>query len=141
MHLFFNTVKCNFLIFIHIGGSPNFVPENSESDDEETIRKEEEDLDENEQNEELKLLQQESEMSYEDFLDTLPPEILNSSGISDSNGGELADVSQKVSALFSCVKIFLPGFKKINSQLKSNMARLTYVFIWHRMIEFCFTYK
>lgn len=75
-------------------GSPDFGPESSGSDDEETIKKEEEDLDENEQKEEIKLLQQESEMSFEDFLDTLPPEILNSSA-SQENSNDAKKVSLK----------------------------------------------
>ncbi|XP_054722596.1 helicase domino-like [Uloborus diversus] len=56
----------------------DFEPESSGSDDEETIQKEEEDIDEEEQNKEIALLQQESEMSLEEFLDTLPHEVLKS---------------------------------------------------------------
>ncbi|XP_042903379.1 helicase domino isoform X2 [Parasteatoda tepidariorum] len=55
----------------------DFEPSDSEEDDEETIKMEEENIDKGEQDEEIKLLQQESEMPFEDFLDSLPPEILN----------------------------------------------------------------
>lgn len=48
-------------------------------------------MDENEQNEEIKLLQKESQMSLEDFLDTLPPEILNESVLSDSKAQDSAE--------------------------------------------------
>lgn len=48
-------------------------------------------MDENEQNEEIKLLQKESEMSLEDFLDTLPPEILSESVLSDSKTQDSAE--------------------------------------------------
>ncbi|KAF8768478.1 Helicase domino like protein [Argiope bruennichi] len=58
--------------------SEDFEPSGSDGDDEATIQKEEEDVNEAEQNEEIKLLQQESEMPFEDFLESLPPEILSS---------------------------------------------------------------
>ncbi|CAL1290982.1 unnamed protein product [Larinioides sclopetarius] len=58
--------------------SDDFEPSGSDIDDEATIQKEEEDINEAEQNEEIKLLQQESEMPFEDFLESLPPEILSS---------------------------------------------------------------
>lgn len=57
---------------------PDFSPSlsDAESDDEDTIAREEEMINFEEQSEEIRLLQQESEMSYEDLIDTLPPEML-----------------------------------------------------------------
>ena len=101
--IYFNT-KLLIVNYFFQDESPDFEPESSGSDDEETINKEEEDLDENEQNEEIKLLQQESEMSLEDFLETLPPEILNSSSLSDSKLEESADPKNQVS--FVSISLF-----------------------------------
>ncbi|KAG8188164.1 hypothetical protein JTE90_019444 [Oedothorax gibbosus] len=55
--------------------SEDFSPCSSE-DDEETIEKAEEGVDEQEQSEEIRMLQQESEMPLEDFLESLPKEML-----------------------------------------------------------------
>ncbi|GFT29328.1 helicase domino [Trichonephila clavipes] len=78
--------------------SDDFEPSGSEEDDEATIQKEEEDVNEVEQSEEIKLLQQESEMPFEDFLESLPPEILNShSSLNDSARNEDPEASQSSS--------------------------------------------
>lgn len=100
----FDNFNYRICFFFSKDESPDFQPESSGSDDEETINKEEEDMDENEQNEEIKLLQQESEMSLEDFLDTLPPEILNASTLSDSKTEDSADAQNQVG--FVTVSVF-----------------------------------
>ncbi|GIY74878.1 helicase domino [Caerostris extrusa] len=75
--------------------SDDFEPSDSEGDDEATIQKEEENINEYEQNEEIKLLQQESEMPFEDFLESLPPEILNShTSLNDGKLNEDDETSQ-----------------------------------------------
>ncbi|GFS95920.1 helicase domino [Nephila pilipes] len=75
--------------------SDDFEPSGSEEDDEATIQKEEENINEVEQSEEIKLLQQESEMPFEDFLESLPPEILNShSSLNDSKMNEDLEASE-----------------------------------------------
>lgn len=108
---------------IYVDESSDFEPEKSESDDEETINKEEEDLDESERNEEIKLLQQESEMSLEDFLETLPPEILNSSSAGtdtkqkDFCDGSTSDLTQV------CIIIML--YDLISGNIKKIEALIT----------------
>ncbi|GFQ69699.1 helicase domino [Trichonephila clavata] len=78
--------------------SDDFEPSGSDEDDEATIQKEEEDINEVEQSEEIKLLQQESEMPFEDFLESLPPEILNShTSLNDSTMNEDPEASQSSS--------------------------------------------
>ncbi|KAH7957191.1 hypothetical protein HPB52_015940 [Rhipicephalus sanguineus] len=76
-------------------GSSNdedFQPDASDSDDEETIDREETTAptDQEEQSRELELLQKESELPIEQLLDSLPPEILErpASPLPHTNGGD-----------------------------------------------------
>ncbi|KAK3606446.1 hypothetical protein CHS0354_041388 [Potamilus streckersoni] len=73
-------------------GDVEFKPEVEDSDDEETIDKEEEEAGDNDvaTKEELEALQKESEIPIEDLLDSLPPEILEKPAniASDAESGD-----------------------------------------------------
>lgn len=85
----------------------DFNPNQDSSDDEETIEKEEEDLDKDKTAEEVAALKKEGEMSFEDFLKTLPEEVLNSAA--GVNVGAKVETKDKGVADLSDAESYLPS--------------------------------
>lgn len=102
-----HSAEANSVTSLPSDGDEDFSPNQDSSDDEETIEKEEEDLDKDKTAEEVAALKKEGEMSFEDFLKTLPEEVLNSAvGV---NIGAKAETKDKGEAYLSDAESYLPS--------------------------------
>lgn len=102
-----HSTAANSIASLPPDGDKDFSPNQDSSDDEETIEKEEEDLDKDKTAEEVAALKKEGEMSFEDFLKTLPEEVLNSAvGV---NIGAKAETKDKGEAFLSDAESYLPS--------------------------------
>jgi E1A-binding protein p400 len=98
----FNSVASNASEEQTLNSDGEFEPPASSDDDEETIARAEGQVEEKEQSEEVKLLEQESTLPLDDVINSLPPEVREAimqgkMATLDSNGeasGDEKDVSQ-----------------------------------------------